>query len=165
MVLAVMAAVAMIGATATAMTRSAPADSAQAPPETAAVSSTSGSFGNEPNQQITGTTSTIDLVAAADAAANGAHEFAAAMRNWAGCIARTAANHDGDPLEATASCGSRPTPEDFGLANKPDTPPGQDNKPDTPPGQDNKPDTPPGQDNKPDTPPGQDNKPDKGGSN
>jgi len=51
------------------------------------------------------------------------------MQDWAGCIARTAANNDGDPLEATASCASRPAPEDFGLTNKPDTPPGQDNKP------------------------------------
>ena len=104
-----------------------------------------------------------DLVAFAAAASDRAHELAEAMQSWAGCVSRSASAHSRSAVDLTERCGSQPRPSDYDLTPL-STPPGQTKKDDpntTPPGQTKKDDpntTPPGQTKKDDpntTPPGQ----------
>jgi hypothetical protein len=183
------AAVAVFGATATAMTvidsavppvSAAPATltSTSQPVESAgggAALPSSGQFTEQPagSDDLVANTAPAsgqDLVAFATAASDRAHELAEAMHSWAGCVSQSASTSSG-AVDLTKTCGPQPRPSDYGLTPL-STPPGQANKDNpnpTPPGQANKDNpnptsTPPGQANKDNpnpTPPGQANKDDE----
>ena len=163
------AAVAVFGATATAMTvidsPVPPVSAAPATPTSTSqpVESAGGGTALPSSGQFTGEpagsddlvvdvapASSQDVVAFATAASDRANELAEAMQSWAGCVSQSASTHSSGDFDLTKTCGPQPRPSDYGLTPL-STPPGQTKKDDpntTPPGQTKKDDpntTPPGQ--------------------